>query len=110
MRLVNGTNFNKKLLKFPCLSCPNLTSTSPTAKFVFHYETFKNLSCLAGSRFADDFHIVEQSPARLTDVLSLSLVDKNTRFVNLSKDESVHLEMPLVKMANASRSFKLWVS
>ncbi|XP_028410127.1 uncharacterized protein LOC114532747 [Dendronephthya gigantea] len=106
VKLVNKTSFMEKKLNFPCLSCPNLTSTSPTAKFVFKNETAT--SCLAGSRFADDFQIVEQSSSRLTDVLSLSLFDKNMRFVNLSGEESVHLEMPLVKMPNTSRSFKLW--
>ena len=67
------------------------------------------MTCLAGSRFADDFQIIEQSPFRLTDVLSLSFIDGNMNFVNLSEEESVHLEIPLATLPNNSRSYSLVV-
>ena len=110
VRITNYTSLQTNVLQFPCVHCPNLTSTSPTAKFALKNETVANVTCLAGSRFADDFQVIGQSPHRLTDVLSLSMVDGNMGFVNLSKEESVHLEMPLVRLPNTSRAYNIVVS
>ena len=109
VRVTNYTSLKNNMFHFPCSHCANLTSISPNAKFVLNNETVENMSCLAGSRFADDFQITEQSPFRLSDVLSLSIIGGNMDFVNLSQGESVYLEMPLVRLPNTSRGYTLMV-
>lgn len=82
---------------------------SPKVKFSLVNATIANMSCLAGSSFADDFQIAQQSPYRLSDVLSLSVIDGNIGFVNLSQEESVLLEIPLTRLPNVSRPHMLMV-
>ena len=110
VRVTNYSSLKNSMLQFPCLHCPNLTSTSPNAKFVLNNETVENMTCLAGSRFADDFQVTQQNPFRLSDVLSLSIIDGDMSFINFSQGEAVHLQMPLVRLPNTSRPYTLSVS
>ena len=107
--ITNHSSLKDDIFNFPCSHCPHLTSTSPDVKFVLKNETAENMTCLAGSRLPDDFQTAQQSPFRLSDVLSLSVIDGNMNLVNLSDGESVHLGMPLAKLPNSSLSHELKV-
>ena len=110
VRITNHSSLKDDIFQFPCLQCPHLTNTSPNVKFMLNNEAVENMTCLAASRLPDDFQTMVQNPFRLSDVLSLSVINGNMGFVNLSEGESVRLEMPLVQLPNSSLTYELWVS
>lgn len=110
VRLANYSSVANTHFQFPCSTCSTLLPRSPLVELILNNDTLPDVSCLAASRFSDDFGSVSENLSRISDVLSLSFFDRrNSMFINLSTSDVIKVQIPLARTPNNSFHYTLEV-